>query len=320
MNERLVPSLSAGSLSKLNRSCEPCRLRKVRCSSAASADQSRCSRCIERNLVCEYKLVSKRNRQRVSARIKELENKIEALLPLVPHWNTSADSTSQAIAFATLESPLSPNHSPLPTSSSESTDNRAFSNCNLHDPLGTLNLDSLSEDRAIVFFNHFQQKLLPHYPVLFLPATCDPKAIRQEKPFLFFSIVTAGAAALEPSIATLLNQDLERRHAQSTLVNGIKTLDLAQALLISSIWAYPPRNYAGLKFGRYAQMTADILFDLDLLQSLDEQLLDNGVLSSSCFSEENAVLDNCRTLVACFMLCSRYFPISFYPTPSVVLI
>lgn len=290
---------------KLNRSCELCRVRKIRCSPRASIPGSRCSRCIERNLVCEYKPASKRSRQRIAHRIKELENKLEALIPLVSQVEEDATGVYHGVATDlskdTFRSSLDPTLSIL-SSHTGTTSNRPES------PVATApDLNSLSASEEVSLYNYFRDELLPHYPVIHIPMSNNYNTIRDKKPLLYHAMVTASSAAMQPMIAPMLYRSLEQTLAQAAMVDGQKSLDLVQALLISAIWAYPPSSFSELKFGRFAQMAADILMDLNILDELSQCLSQDGYLKIDSLGDEIPWLEKARTLLGCFLLCSRYF-------------
>src|ERR1700754_3313200 len=64
----------------LNRSCEPCRTRKVRCNQAADSRGARCERCEKMNLKCIFHApVARQRRKRADVRIGDLERELKLL-------------------------------------------------------------------------------------------------------------------------------------------------------------------------------------------------------------------------------------------------
>lgn len=280
----------------MNRSCEECRARKVRCSSAASPGTSRCVRCVRRDLICEFIPVAPRKRRRVDGRIRELERKIESLLPMIGRLDSDVTPGSQATPDGLIPG------TPVPTL--VLTHPEDSSNQGTQERMDHLVLGLIPTSKAVEFYRYFQQELLPHYPVVFIPSD-KADFVMKEKPSLFISIVAAAAASLEPALASVLGQELEKTLAHRAMVDGDKSLELAQALLIRSIWSYPPNTFDRLKFGRYAQMAAELVLELGLPEMLDSQLLSNGIPLVSCGGPEDDIMENSRALVACFLLCSR---------------
>lgn len=297
MDENPSPVPSSTNIPKLNRSCEECRARKIRCYISDSPGSSRCTRCIQRELPCTFVPAAKRKRRRVDSRIKELEKKIESLLPII----SREDHDDVQEGGATIVNSLSE----TPLSMSNSTQPSSTPGHNGQDDSDVIESGLITISKAIELYQYFQNELSPHYPAIFILPSISAERVRHEKPSLFLSIITAAAASFEPSIAPALNQALETSHARCVMIDGEKSLGLAQALLISAIWNYPPNKFDGLKFGRYAQMAADILIDLGLPHKLDPLFSSDGRLSDTYCGSQYELMDECRTLVACFLLCSR---------------
>jgi hypothetical protein len=276
--------------SQLNRSCEECRARKIRCCTQDPTQSPRCARCTERDLPCTFARASRRNRKRVDGRIKELERKLELLL------STSRLAESQGAN----QLPETPRSMPTPVHR-ESTSSLIERKGD-----GIIESGLLSLPKAIELYHRFRTELMHQYPAVFIPPSISPEYIREEKYSLFLSIITAAAASFEPHIASILIHELEKNHAHNVMVDGRRSISLAQSLLVSTIWHYPSERFDGLKFSRYAQMAADMVVDLNLPQKLDDHFSSNGRSTKNYPHSEEQVVEDCRTLVACFLVCSRY--------------
>lgn len=297
MDEMSSVTSSSHNTPKLNRSCEQCRVRKIRCHVSDVPGGSKCTRCTQRGFPCIFVPASKRRRKRTDVRIKELERKVESLLPLARR--TSCDVAEEgefviasSLSGATLSSSKSRQSGGPPKSGSQE---------------GTDVIDSGMVDisKAAELYRCFNEELSPHYPAIFISLSTSLEHMRTQRPSLFLSIIAAAAASLGLDIAPGLNQEVEKSHARCVLIDGERSLDLAQGLLVSAIWNYPPDKFQSLKFSRYAQMAADVVMDLSLPQELDQYLPSDGGPSISHFGSENELLEKCRTLVACFLLRSR---------------
>jgi hypothetical protein len=280
---------------QLNRSCEECRARKVRCIQQDPTQSSRCARCTERELPCTFAHAARRNRKRVDGRIKELERKLEVLL-----------STSRLAEGQGANKPIA-NQSPgIPRSAPTAVHRESTSSGIMQNGDDVIDSGLLSLPKAIELYHRFHTELSPQFPAIFISPSISPEYIRQEKPSLFLSIITAAAASFEPNIASVLISVLEKNHAHNVMVDGKRSVSLAQALLVSTIWHHPSERFDGLKFSRYAQMAADIVADLNLPQKLDNYFSSKGRSTNNYFDSEEQVVEDCRTLIACFVVCSRY--------------
>lgn len=158
--------------------------------------------------------------------------------------------------------------------------------------------------KAAELYRYFREELSPHYPAIFILPSRDVHRIRKESPSLFLSTIATAAASFEPNIAPALNREVEKSHAQRVLIDGERSLDLAQALLVTAIWSYPPASFEKLKFGRHAQMAAEMVMDLDLPRELDQHLSSDGYVSIAYIGSLDALIEKSRTVAACFLLCS----------------
>lgn len=60
--------------------------------------------------------------------------------------------------------------------------------------------------------------------------------------FSFLACMAAAASAAEPQINLRLNQEILQVYATKVALEGQKSLDLVQSILISSLWYYPPER------------------------------------------------------------------------------
>ena len=122
---------------------------------------------------------------------------------------------------------------------------------------GILNLAQAAE-----LYQRYLDALLPQYPAV--PLSCTMPELRLSKPILFLAVLAASAGASDPSLNRRLNQEIHQIYATKVSIQGVKSLELVQALLVSILWTYPPNNFEDLKFHQQIHMAATMALDLGL--------------------------------------------------------
>jgi hypothetical protein len=261
----------------LNRTCQGCRQRKIRCVftlEQANTGNRQCDRCRKLSLVCLFlppKKSCKPRRRHNDAQIRELERKVEALQN--PRTPTVASS--------------------LPASEGESSSAASQS------------LDSkfpMSENFARELYNSFYEHLAPVYPIVRVPSPASWQTVQAETPVLFQAAITAGCSRIDPDLSDRLFVATGKILAEKVLMMGEKSLELVQALLIMSVWHQPPKQFQALRFNQYATMAAAMMTDLQW--QLEEIHGTPADLIRSYSIPDDALAWN-RTYLACYFLCSR---------------
>ena len=117
--------------------------------------------------------------------------------------------------------------------------------------IGNLDSDSMAPDvvdrgllsmvKATELFNRYINRLMPQYPAFPLSGTADE--LRRDKPILFLAVLAASVEATDPILNLKLNQEIQQLYAKKIAVQGYKSLELIQALCVSTLWTYPPKKY-----------------------------------------------------------------------------
>ncbi|KAL1964140.1 hypothetical protein VTN77DRAFT_7228 [Rasamsonia byssochlamydoides] len=134
----------------------------------------------------------------------------------------------------------------------------------LHDHADVIDRGIISEELAYRIFDHYLSEMVPHMPaVVFAPGTTAAQ-IRKERPTLFLSILSVGAGHVHHDIQRTLTEEVMRIYADRIICSGEKTLELVQALLVSTIWYSPPERSEELKFFELTHLAALIAIDMGL--------------------------------------------------------
>lgn len=120
----------------------------------------------------------------------------------------------------------------------------------------------LSMAKATELYQNYLVALLPQYPAV--PLSCTVAELRSKRPILFLAVLAASSGASDPSLNNRLNQEIQRVYATKVSIQGLKSLELVQALLVSILWTYPPDKFEDLKFHQQIHMAATMALDLGL--------------------------------------------------------
>ena len=122
---------------------------------------------------------------------------------------------------------------------------------------GILNMTMATE-----LYRNYLDALLPQYPAV--PLSCTAAELRSEKPILFLAVMAASSGSSDPSLYRRLNQEIQSVYAAKVSLQGLKSLELVQSLLISTLWTYPPDKFEDMKFHQQIHMAATMALDLGL--------------------------------------------------------
>lgn len=120
----------------------------------------------------------------------------------------------------------------------------------------------LNMAKATELYQTYLDVLLPQYPAV--PLSYNVAELRSKKPILFLAVLAAGSGSSDPSLNRRLNQEIQRVHATKVSIQGLKSLELVQSLLVSILWTYPPDKFEDLKFHQQIHMAATMALDLGL--------------------------------------------------------
>ncbi|KAJ6119431.1 hypothetical protein N7523_003711 [Penicillium sp. IBT 18751x] len=289
---------------QLNRSCESCRSLKVRCLPNPSTPNQcqRCAKgqkpCV---FVAPQR---RRPRKRTDSRVAQLEKEMRMMRSLLkdrireesepesPEGSEGSREDSGEMDFqdqlgTISEAPASTADSarymdyspdfvnsshpgmqgtrPLPAPPSISGLHLNFS----HDPIrppvedvidrGIITLDDA--EQLVAFFIH---ELASFFPLVVLPTSTTAAQMRQSKPVLFLSVLAAASLSIDAGLAGVLNREMVRLYADRFFIEGEKSLELVQALLLMIIFYFPPGSPLKLQFYQYTHIASTMALEIGL--------------------------------------------------------
>lgn len=192
--------------------------------------------------------------------------------------------------------------------------------------------DLICLTRAVKFFDHYNDNMQLHAPIVTFRPDETADSVRTNKPVLFLTILTAAAGQLDQPLYSTLHEELLSVFAERYILNCGKSLELVQSFLITAVWLYPPNDFRALKFYQYVHMAASMVLDIgqsimtigppkpwpillpinaskatqDALKDMEGCYPNFPTRAPANLEEERLVVENKRTFLACYLLCSRY--------------
>jgi hypothetical protein len=101
----------------------------------------------------------------------------------------------------------------------------------------------LSLDMARKLFDHYNKNMAPHFPAVIFPHDYTVEELRKTKPTLFLAILASASGTAHPDLHRALQKETSRTFAERIFVSSDKSLEIVQALLVMSLWYYPPEHF-----------------------------------------------------------------------------
>ena len=307
--------------------CESCRLLKVRCLSNANQSISKCQRCARLNQECLMKARAPRKpRKRTDTRVEELERQVDALRAAFgtpPSSNGSALASARSKTSTTLthnqEHAMAPEpdtfrKASLPSPPAELRILVAPCGAILHgsppqciiSPSASVSSGSLTPSIACDLFETYQTELVQYLPLSSFLDTDDASTARERNPTLFLAVITAAAGYSDLELHSTLIDQLTQDLAKRTVIDGERSIELVQALLITAAFYQPPGASEKLKnyqFIQYIHMAVTMSNEIGL-ENFGGAVGPHGYreyLTVYCADEERNA--SRRTAIACYIIC-----------------
>ncbi|MCJ1403705.1 hypothetical protein MMC11_006928 [Xylographa trunciseda] len=164
----------------------------------------------------------------------------------------------------------------------------------------------IDAEAATRIFDHYRTSMAPHMPAVVFSANVTAGEVRRTKPILFLAILSVASYHGYPKIQKTLLREITRVYAESIICKGEKSLELVQALQVSTIW-YAPEDYRDAKPYLFINMAVSMAIALGLSQKRKfftglsmngwrENMQPRTSLAHECS------IDHYRAWLACFSL------------------
>ncbi|OQD64662.1 hypothetical protein PENPOL_c007G05863 [Penicillium polonicum] len=116
-------------------------------------------------------------------------------------------------------------------------------------------------EQLVAYFIH---ELAFFFPLVVLPSNTTAAQLRQTKPILFLSVITATSISVDAGLATVLNREMVRLYSERFFIEGEKSLELVQALLLMIIYYLPPPSPLKLQLYQYTHIASTMALEIGL--------------------------------------------------------
>ena len=167
----------------------------------------------------------------------------------------------------------------------------------------------LDATTAANIFYHYINEMAPHMPTVVFPLNTQPGEIRRTKPTLFLAILSIASGQDHPELQRILTKDVMRIYGERIVSKGEKSLELIQALQISTIW-YWPEDDKDAKYYQLIHMAAVMAIDLGLARKAKvTKERYHGVWRDETRTKSILptpdTIESRRAWLSCFLLCAK---------------
>jgi hypothetical protein len=122
----------------------------------------------------------------------------------------------------------------------------------------------LSLEDAEQLVAYFIRELAFFFPLVVLPSNTTAAQLRHTKPILFLSVITATSISVDAGLAAVLNREMVRLYSERFFIEGEKSLELVQALLLMIIYYLPPASPLKLQLYQYTHIASTMALEIGL--------------------------------------------------------
>jgi hypothetical protein len=122
----------------------------------------------------------------------------------------------------------------------------------------------LSIEDAEQLVAYYIHELASFFPLVVLPPTTTAASLRLSKPVLFLSVLAATSISIDAGLAAVLNREMVRLYSERFFIEGEKSLELVQALLLMIIFYFPPASPLKLQFYQYTHIASTMALEIGL--------------------------------------------------------
>lgn len=210
-------------------------------------------------------------RRKADVRVAELEKEMLSLRALLKQA-TTATATPIVEDISTRQTESTESSDGMDSRLTASTQSRsasAFSDSppgrvDHNDRIDPISRGNLTMQTAIQLVEQYKTEMYPHYPLVYIPPACTAEILRRTRPMLFLAVLAGAAGKEYPEIAAKLDQVVLEEYANRAVLRSEKSLELVQALLVSSSWYQPPSRLNQFKYSEFAHMAGVMATDIGI--------------------------------------------------------
>ena len=238
-------------------------------------------------------------------------NTIKQQQPQGVHVSLSASDSTASSKSRDLSLARDSSHSEPQVENESETVDASSVNAETHSPeYGEGELDYALDDlcRSEEILTIFRRDFCPEFPFVLLSSDETSASLRQEKPFLFMSVVAATSYA-DPQLQRRLAREIQKQIASRMIIKNEKNLDLLQGLLVCLAWYHYFLRDGSIQILLLLQLCVTLVNELGLTRDHStrmttrcDQVADTPVGLKSNLKRSS--LSELRAFLGTFYLCS----------------
>jgi hypothetical protein len=122
----------------------------------------------------------------------------------------------------------------------------------------------VTADMAAKMFECYVERMAPHMPAVVFPPGTPATEVRKNKPILFLAILAAACGMNYPHLQKPLTKEVMSIFADRLFCNGEKSIEMIEALHVSTLWYWPPEHFEELKFYQLIHIAAVMAIDIGM--------------------------------------------------------
>ncbi|OBT62830.1 hypothetical protein VE03_07590 [Pseudogymnoascus sp. 23342-1-I1] len=226
---------------KTERACKPCRDLKVRCMPCPGGGNT-CQKCQRSGACCIFEELKQRKKRKAPddrTTVEALEEKLEDLAKQLEASNAQLRSL-QGSSSGNLspENPSLSSYAAPFASSCSGTQVADGGSVDQDDHVieQLLGCGILTIDTANAYLLKYRQ-MCEYSPFVVIPKEATTESLRQDQPFLFHAILAVSSCE-NPDLQSTLERSLRERLLRTVMIEGEKSIDLLQAILVYLTWEH----------------------------------------------------------------------------------
>ncbi len=170
----------------------------------------------------------------------------------------------------------------------------------------------IDAETAALIFDRYVNSMAPHMPAVVFPPGTTAAEVRKTKPALFLAIISAGSGIAHLDVQRALVKETMRIYGDRIICNGEKSLELIQALHVSTMWYWPPDNFEELNYYQMVHIAAVMAIEVGLGKRVKPMRPRHlvGLWRDTPWRRErmpgHGSVECKRTWLSCYFLCAKY--------------
>lgn len=152
---------------------------------------------------------------------------------------------------------------------------------------------------AAKIFSYYISNMAGHMPIVVFPSDVTAGMIRKTKPTLFLAILSVASAQDYPQLQGTLTREIMKAYADRLICKHERSLELIQALQISTTWYSKDANFYQL-----IHMAATMGIELGMSTRTKTELWRDESRAKSELAV-NKTIDGKRAWLGCYFLCAK---------------